>query len=71
MAAGVQIARGLHGEVEKTVTSQKLEHVIEETEARGHDGLAGAVQPQPDHDLRLPGIALHGGRPLSGLRFLR
>ena len=58
-------------EVEKTVTGQELEHVIEETEAGGHDGLAGAVQPQPHHHLRLPGVALHGGRPFSGLRFLR
>lgn len=54
----VQVALGLHGEVEETVAAQLVEHVVVEPDAGGDVGPAGAVEVDLDQDRGLLGGAL-------------
>ncbi len=55
----VQVALGLHGQVEQTVPAELVEHVVVEADACRHIDLAGAVEIDLDEDRRLLGGAFH------------
>ena len=68
VAAGLQVAGGLHLEVEEAVTGDQFQHVVEEAQP-GVDGrLARAVQVEPDRDVGLPRLPLDGGHASEGVR---
>jgi hypothetical protein len=53
----VQIALGVHGEIEEAMPADVVEHVIKETDARGHIHFTRAIQIDRQLDLRFLGIA--------------
>ena len=57
----VQVALGADREVDHRVLRQQREHVVEEADAGGDVGLAGAVEIERERDLRLGGLAVDGG----------
>src|ERR1700731_2649713 len=66
----VEIAFGLQGDVDQTVLSELVEHVVEKADAGRDLGRAGAVERDPALDLGLLGLALdrrdpHGLSPLG------
>ncbi len=76
VGAGLQIAAGLHGEIEAAVARQQVEHVVEEPDAGVALALAVAVQRQRQVDVGLSGPAVDlGGTchhvPLSRMRASR
>ena len=58
MGVDVQVAVGVHGEVEAAVAAELVEHVVVERDAGGHVGPARAVEVDGDGDSRLFGVAL-------------
>src|SRR5258706_10837182 len=58
----VQVALGVHLQVEHAVARHLLEHVLEKRDAGGELGHALAVQVEPEVDLRLFRVALDFGR---------
>ena len=46
----MQVARGLHGDVEQGVAREQFEHVVEKADAGRDLGLAGAVEGELDRD---------------------
>ena len=55
----VQVALGLHGDVDARVARQQVEHVIEEADAGRDLGRAGAVEVDRDLDVGFLGLPLH------------
>jgi hypothetical protein len=66
VAVDVQVAFGLDVEVDQPVAGDLIEHVIEEADAGGQLGRAGAVQVDANADLRFRGVALHLGDAVAG-----
>src|SRR3546814_8711136 len=58
MEVDVQVALGLDFEVDHAVPGELLQHVVEKADSGRGTAHAGAVQIDPDPDLRLPGGAL-------------
>ncbi len=75
MGIDVQIALGLDGEVDEAVLAQQREHMIEEADAAGDVGLAGAVEVEGEVDFGFAGLAAklcgasHGAPELSAPGF--
>ena len=65
----VQIALGLHFEIEAGMAGEQIEHMVEETDARGNAGAARAVQIDGKAHLGFLGLAddlgLTHGSPLG------
>ena len=57
----VQVALGLDREVDQAVAGDLVEHVVEEADAGGDLGRAGAVEVDVDLDRGLLGLALDRG----------
>ena len=57
----LQVALGADAQVQQAVAGDLLEHVLEERQAGGELGAAGAVQRQFDLDARLARLALDAG----------
>src|SRR5206468_3450542 len=57
MGVHVQVALGLDVEIDEAVARQQVEHVVEEADAGGELGIAGAVQVEAKRDLGLGGVA--------------
>ena len=64
----VQIALGLHGQIDRRVLGQQRQHVVEEADAGGDLALARAVEIQLEADLGLGGLAIDGGGAGHGMR---
>ncbi len=62
----VQIALGLHVQIDRRVLGQQREHVIEEADAGGNLALPGAVEIQLDADFGFGGFAIDGGGARHG-----
>ena len=58
----VEVALGGDGEIERTVTRNEIEHVIEETDAGGDFGLAAAIDQEAEADVGFLRFAMDGGR---------
>ena len=54
----VQVALGLHGEIDAGMPRQQVQHVVEEADSGGDGGRAGAVEIDRDLDVGLLGGAL-------------
>ena len=65
----VQIALGLHVQIDGCMLGQKREHVIEKTDAGGDVADARAIEIELDADLRFSGFAIDGGGAGHGERF--
>ena len=61
MLIDVQIALGLHVQIDGRMLGQKREHVIEKADAGGDVAVARAVEVELDVDLRFSGFAIDGG----------
>ena len=59
----MQIALGGNADIDERVARELVEHMVEEADAGGDLGRAGAVEVELDRDLRLVGLAGH--RPLA------
>jgi len=64
----LEVAGGLHGQVDRPVPGEQLEHVVEEADAAGHLAAARAVEIHRQLDVRFGGLALdlgfsHGTSP--------
>src|SRR5439155_20669338 len=57
----VEIALGGDGEIECTVTSDEIEHVIEKADACGDFGFTAAVECEAEADVGLGSLAMDGG----------
>src|SRR5689334_9493688 len=55
----LDVARGVHRQVEGAVLAERVQHVVEERDAGGDVGLPGAVEVDLDDDLRLLGDPFH------------
>src|SRR6266704_1347431 len=55
----VQVAAGDQFKIESTVAGKKLQHVVEEADARGDTRFAAAVEIQPDANIRLVRLAMN------------
>src|SRR5262249_10588114 len=66
----VQVPLGLDREVDQAVARQQREHVVEEADAGGDVGAAGAVEVEGQLDLGLAGLAaeLCGARHRAPVR---
>jgi hypothetical protein len=53
----MQVASGLDVQVDEAMTRDLVQHVVEETDAGGQLGLAGAVQIDAHEDLGFFGVA--------------
>ena len=62
----VQIALGLHVQIDRRVLRQQREHVIEEADAGGNLALPRAVEIQLDANLGFGGFAIDGGGARHG-----
>jgi hypothetical protein len=67
----LEVALGLHREVEGTVARELVEHVVEERDAGGEARLAAAVEVERHEDLGLLGVALDFGLAHDEFRGLR
>jgi hypothetical protein len=61
MAVDVEIAPGLHDEVDQPVAGDLLEHVVEEADAGRELRPPASVEVDGHADLRFPGVANHLG----------
>ena len=57
----VDVARGVHAEVEAGVAAERGQHVVEERHAGGDVDDAGAVEVELDDDVGLLGLAFDPG----------
>ena len=64
----VQVALGLHGDVDARVPRQEVEHVIEEADPGRDRRRAGAVEIDGDLDVGFLGLALHRALAHRALR---
>ncbi len=66
MGVDLQIALGVHGEVEATVPTELVEHVVVERDPGADVGPAGPVEVDGDGNARLLRLALASGSPHAG-----
>ena len=62
MRVDVQVALGLHGQVDEAVPGEQRQHVIEEADAGLDLALAGAVEVEAERDVRSRRFAVGSAR---------